>query len=83
MTNEAMEITWPAPVDMTAKSMSTIMRMIPKVPRNVSATTGKTIPELISASVRIGTYGQPDRKISAFFSTPHFRMSEIILSYFP
>ena len=40
---------------MTAKSMSTIMRMIPKVPRNVSATTGKTIPELISASVRIGT----------------------------
>ena len=55
MTNEAMEITWPAPVDMTAKSMSTIMRMIPKVPRNVSATTGKTIPELISASVRIGT----------------------------
>ena len=45
MTKEAMEITWPAPVDMTAKSMSTIMRMIPKVPRNVSATTGKTIPE--------------------------------------
>ena len=55
MTKAAIEITCPAPVDMIAKSIRTIMRIIPRLPRKVSATTGKTIPELISATVRIGS----------------------------
>ena len=55
MIKAAMEMTWPAPVDMMAKSMRTIIRMIPNVPRKVWATTGKTIPELISATLRIGS----------------------------
>ena len=55
MTREAIEMTCPAPVDMIAKSIRTIIRIIPRLPRKVCATTGKTIPELISATVRIGS----------------------------
>ena len=55
MTREAIEMTCPAPVDMIAKSIRTIIKIIPRLPRKVCATTGKTIPELISATVRIGS----------------------------
>ena len=65
MTKAAMEMTWPAPVDMIAKSMRTIIRIIPRLPRKVSATTGKTIPELISATVRIGSLWAEVRPMKA------------------
>ena len=65
MIKAAMEMTWPAPVDMMAKSMRTIIRMIPNVPRKVWATTGKTIPELISATLRIGSLCAEVRPMNA------------------